>query len=170
MELRPLPRYPDYHAGADGHIYSTRPWRGSTDLRRLRSGTDTKGKGYQHVSLPCPDARSGYRPYLVHRLVCEAWHGPPPPEADASHRDDDKRNNVPSNLLWESRAHNIARKVGNGIDDAGHRNSRASLTEPQVREIRRLLDRGVKHQAIADRFGVARTTVTKINRGFRYSH
>jgi len=39
--------------------------------------------------------------YSVHRLVCEAFHGPPPEEdSPALHRDKNRLNNVASNLYW----------------------------------------------------------------------
>ena len=43
----------------------------------------------------------------VHRLVCEAFHGPKPfPEAVVLHLDEDPSNNRASNLRWGSRKEN----------------------------------------------------------------
>lgn len=52
--------------------------------------------GYLNVKLG--RARREY----VHRLVCEAFHGPPPPDEahHADHIDFDPANNTPANLRW----------------------------------------------------------------------
>lgn len=48
-----------------------------------------------------------------HRLVCEAFHGPPPHEGFrvVDHRDGDASNNHPLNLSWEEHAHNNGNRV-----------------------------------------------------------
>jgi hypothetical protein len=46
---RPVPGFPGYTATADGRIFSTRPWRGSTEPRELKGGIN-KG-GYRCVTL-----------------------------------------------------------------------------------------------------------------------
>jgi hypothetical protein len=44
----------------------------------------------------------------VHRLVCEAFHGPPPFEAAiVMHIDDDPANNRPENLKWATQKENL---------------------------------------------------------------
>lgn len=51
-------------------------------------------KGYTQVKF-------GYTNYYVHRLVCTAFHGPPPfVNAEVDHKDGVKDNNKPSNLKW----------------------------------------------------------------------
>jgi hypothetical protein len=44
----------------------------------------------------------------VHRLVCEAFHGPPPfPKAVVIHLDEDATNNKPENLRWGTQKENL---------------------------------------------------------------
>ena len=43
----------------------------------------------------------------LHRLVCEAFHGPPPVENDAHHINEVKTDNRPENLEWRSRSSNL---------------------------------------------------------------
>lgn len=51
---------------------------------------------------------------LLHRLVCEAFHGPPPEGKPwALHKDDDKSNNTPENLYWGTRRDNQRDAVRN---------------------------------------------------------
>lgn len=45
---------------------------------------------------------------LVHRLVCEAFHGPPPsPTSEANHKDLNKHNNRADNLEWNTGSENV---------------------------------------------------------------
>jgi len=51
----------------------------------------------------------------VHRLVCEAFNGPPPsPEFHAAHFDGNVLNNTPENLRWATAAENAADKDRHG--------------------------------------------------------
>ncbi len=46
--------------------------------------------------------------YKVARLICEAFHGPPPfPEAVCMHKDENSRNNLPDNLAWGTQKENL---------------------------------------------------------------
>ena len=48
------------------------------------------------------------RCYKVHRLICEAFNGPPPFEnAVAMHRDENAANNRPTNLKWGTQRENL---------------------------------------------------------------
>jgi len=53
--------------------------------------------------------------YKLHRLICTAWHGPPPtPEhTETNHKDGDASNNQPDNLRWTTRAENIQYSYAN---------------------------------------------------------
>jgi len=44
----------------------------------------------------------------IHRLVCEAFHGPAPfPKAVVIHKDEDGRNNAANNLKWGTQKENL---------------------------------------------------------------
>lgn len=45
--------------------------------------------------------------YKVARLVCEAFHGPAKPGQVCMHRDENSRNNRPSNLAWGTQKENL---------------------------------------------------------------
>jgi hypothetical protein len=46
--------------------------------------------------------------FLIHRLVCEAFHGPAPEgKPYALHRDEDGANNRPENLYWGTQKENL---------------------------------------------------------------
>ena len=51
----------------------------------------------------------------IHRLVCEAFHGPrPSPLHEVAHTDGDRHNNAASNLRWSTHAQNEADKLAHG--------------------------------------------------------
>ena len=98
----------------------------------------------------------------VHRLVCEAFHGPPPqPEFTVDHIDADRFNNDPSNLEWVTRRENISRQNqdGRGIEKRGEENPSAKLTRQDVLKIRRLREAGATQNDLAVRFNVTSSTI-----------
>jgi DNA invertase Pin-like site-specific DNA recombinase len=46
----------------------------------------------------------------------------------------------------------------------------AKLNEDQVREIKRLIQTGIRYQDIAEQYGVGKTTTANIATGLRWSH
>lgn len=122
--MKPIPSAPGYEACSRGSI-----WRRS---RRL-SGVDN-GHGYLRVKL---SVNNQQRDEYVHRLVCEAYHGPCPPGKQCRHKDGNRANNKPSNLAWSSKAQNEADKFDHGTNPAGERHGRAKLTDDLVIEARR---------------------------------
>ncbi len=72
----------------------------------------------------------------IHRLVCEAWHGPQPEGCEVRHLDGNKTNNVPENLKWGTRQQNIHDNAAHGVMPIGSNHGMAMLTEDQVRAIR----------------------------------
>ena len=61
--------------------------------------------------------------FYFHRLVCEAFHGPPPPDkGDAHHKDNNKLNNHPDNLEWVSRSYNMAESYATGTNVSANKN------------------------------------------------
>lgn len=101
----------------------------------------------------------------INRLVCEAFHGPPPdPTWHADHIDRDPSNNRAENLRWLTAQENLAnRKLP---DSSGENHSHNKLTECEVHKIRRLLrDTDLPQQEIGRMFGVGGSTISAILRG-----
>ena len=114
-EWRIVPSEPEIRASSLGRVWvapCTRPMPGG-GVREYRP-RPTFG-----VEEKCATARAGSpkrriihvnrlkKNFKVHRLVCEAFHGPPPfPEAVVMHLDEDPSNNRPSNLRWGTRKEN----------------------------------------------------------------
>ena len=99
-----------------------------SSLGRLRreAGRTSNGRNWAEKILQPRVNREGYHRYtlyrdgkphyrVVHRLVCEAFHGPPPPgKSLALHRDDDRNNNSPGNLYWGDLSDNQRDVIRNG--------------------------------------------------------
>lgn len=89
--------------------------------RRGKGAVPVPGRiltAYMHGGYPAVKLSVGgvYRRCDVHALVCQAWHGPCPLGMECRHLDDDKSNTSPENLVWGTRAENMADRIRNGID------------------------------------------------------
>lgn len=168
MKLIPLKSFSGYFAGDDGSIYSDQPIGIQVigTLHKLKPNIQSSGK-YLYVNLKNKDGR--FITKRVHRLVCEAFHGTPISSVDtASHLDGNWKNNCPENLRWESLSFNHGRKKGHGTDDVGVKNSRAKIDLETLKEIRKLLIKGLTHKEIGNKFDLSRVFITKIANGYRY--
>lgn len=68
----------------------------------IRRATKTARHCYYGITL------REYGNLKVHRLVCEAFHGPPPfPRAVVIHADENALNNKPENLRWGTQKENL---------------------------------------------------------------
>ncbi|RBW56814.1 hypothetical protein DS909_08910 [Phaeobacter gallaeciensis] len=95
----------------------------------------------------------------VHRLVCEAFTGPPPTDQhQVAHRDGDSLNNTQWNLQWATAIENAADSIRHGTRPSGE-GGNPRLTNSQKSVIRAALIGGATQAEIADVVGCAVTTV-----------
>jgi hypothetical protein len=175
IEFREIARYAGYRIGINGrvdsrHITVGRGCGGGqgsvsamSDEWHTVTGSIT-ANGY--ISVVLKDSISGKSaPRLVHRLVLEAFIGPCPPGMECLHLDGNRVNPRLENLRWGTRQQNVDDMRRHGTMLRGSRHGRSKLSEPQVEEIRRLLDRGISQREIGERFGVNQPTISRINTG-----
>ena len=92
-------------ASSDGRVRSIRYFSKNRyyQVSPTFGAVTTTKQGYQRWTLVFRR-----KTYTVARLVCAAFHGPPPfPKADAMHVDENSLNNLPENLQWGSRKRNL---------------------------------------------------------------
>lgn len=123
---------------------------------------------------------------LVHRLVCEAFHGPAPtPAHEVAHNDGTRLNNAASNLRWATRKENMADCVDHGTKATGYSHGRttkpdktprgsshghAKLTADDVRIIRAADTAVGSGRKLAAWFGVSTATISLIRNRKIWTH
>jgi hypothetical protein len=103
--------------------------------------------------------------YAVHRMVCEAFHGPQPapyPKAVCTHLNGKKTDNRPENLAWRSQQQNM-----NDPEVKRYHMSRVGLMNPVKRRIPDALVREIRtstesNVAIAARLGFSPSAISNI--------
>lgn len=109
--------------------------------------------------------------FKVHRAVCLAFHGMPPPNCEAAHYpNQDTTDNRSCNLSWKTRVENAADKVENGTAPIGENNPRATVTDDDVRAVRRMRLAGYKKRQIVKALGIKPHTVYLIYSGKSWKH
>lgn len=164
---RAIPRYPRYEVSNDGRVRSleNHPGKQRRVPRQMRPFCSA---GYLRVGL---SARANeYHNELIHRLVLEAFVGPPPEGYEAAHLDGDKQNNCLDNLAWKTPAENEADKRRHGTAAVGSRNGWATLTEADVARIRELHAAGANCALLGRLFGISRGHAHKIVTGAAWKH
>lgn len=152
-----------------GRVKRIEPLQGNRHTGHLITPIQTTN-GYLTVALVYALGQS--QRYPIHRLVCRAFHGEPfPHQTDVNHLDHDRTNNRAENLEWMTRSENLQWAKKHGRNNRGAVNGRSKLTENDALQIIHLLKTtNLKHQTIADRFGVTDGTVQSINRGRRWCY
>lgn len=92
--------------GKDRTLSDGRHWRGK-DIKAW-----IVGAGYRYVRL---SKNGSVTPTGIHRLVCHAFHGDPPPgRGSALHWNGDPSDNRPRNLRWGSGSENQQDRIRHG--------------------------------------------------------
>lgn len=153
-----------YEVSREGRIRSLdRVTYGRNKSLRTVRGKDLTPKinnvsGYHQVAL---SVGGQVRYEYIHRIVCQAYSGPPPTEKhEVCHWDGDRANNLASNLRWGTRAENHRDKKRHGTHD-----SPKKLTRQSAEEIRELKRSGERSVDIANTYGVTPGNVDQIVRG-----
>lgn len=149
VALKTIPEAPnaDYMAGSDGQVYSRTRYKGFgrkeyVDWYPLK-GHLTK-KRYRTISMSHDNKKVTRH---VHRLICSAFHGPPPSKSmQVRHLDGDATNNRPENLLWGTQEENWLDRKAHGHGIGGERHPVAKLTNEEAAHLRWAIAKGLCSQ------------------------
>lgn len=158
--MRQINGYPNYKVSAKGAIISTR------GLRK----THVNPHGYHQVDL-WKDGKS--KTFRVHTLVAQAYIGDRPKGYVVNHKDGNKLNNHWTNLEYVTSRENTlhAHRTGLAKGRKGVKHHKARLNPDKVRQIRKLYAAGGEtFYTLADRFGVADTTISGVVNRHTWKH
>ena len=109
IEIKDLKGFPDYYAGSDGLIYTTKKaprYNPNGELKVLRPRTHPSG--YLYYGLFVGKGKTKVRYWRRgHRLIAQTFFGAIPKKMEINHLDGNKHNNHPNNLEIVSRQENI---------------------------------------------------------------
>lgn len=171
VEWRVIPSFPAYEASANGEIRR----RDSGRLKRCRP----EKNGYLKVKIWMDGEETAC---WVHRLVCEAFHGPAPaPKMHAAHINGTPSDCRASNLSWKTKTENERDKRIHGTANIGERNGMAQLTDSAAIQIKARLatlprssgGKRIKKGALvnlAREYGVSAGCLRQIVSGKNWSH
>lgn len=111
------------------------------------------------------------RSYRAHRVSCRLAHGKPSsPEMHAAHLCGNKECVNPKHLRWSTAKENISDKVRHGTFLQGSRVPTSILDESDILNVVKRLERKETCASIARKFGVSRSTISKIKNGNNWGH
>ncbi len=145
-----IPSHPAYEASSLGRIRRVAAGRGAKAGRVIAQ--TPMNAGYLSVNLweNCKG-----RTRLVHRLVCEAFHGPIPDGLDVNHKNSNRTDNRPENLNCMTRKENIRHGMDFGhVRVIGEENPMAVITPEIVRAIRADHAAGLGYKRLAKKHGL----------------
>jgi hypothetical protein len=171
MDKIPVPGYEGIAAGSDGTLWTL--WRGRR--RRRLSGEYARMHSYPSVAgyLRVAVTEGGkHKTVKVSRLVCTAFHGPPPDGMFCLHNDGNKLNNSAGNLRWGTPADNSRDRDlhGTTAHNRGEKAGGVKLSSEDVLQMRLLYDAGKTQEELADKYGVRQPSVSRILSGVRWGH
>lgn len=154
---------------------------------RVRSVTHVAGNGktYKGKILKPIITKSGYVNVClttgndesritkrVHRLVADAFVENPDDKDEINHKDGNKENNRSENLEWVTRSENEQHAYDNNLIKVlkGSEKPLSKLDEEDIRNIRKEYDDGCLQIELAERYGVARQTISSIVNRKAWAH
>ena len=160
MELVPIKNYIGYFAGDDGNIYSNRRQECSVHPKNIYPLRSFPGAHNYKVVALRKDGATKF--FLVHRLICSAFHGSQPKNMEVCHGIGGRIDNRPSNLCWGTKSKNLGvDRLRDGTDNRGERHGNHKLTREDIHKIRELS--GIlKQREISQIFGVHQVTISQI--------
>lgn len=128
--------------------------------------------GYLQMNFARNDGTKRTVTKAVHVLIAETFLDKPEGKCCINHKDGNKANNCVDNLEWVTASENAlhAHRTGLSYVYHGSDHARAKLSAQDVKGIRAQYKAGkISQEKLAERYGVAQTTIGRIVRGERYA-
>lgn len=123
------------------------------------------GKGYGQIKIP------GTRRQIYAHILSYQWFNGEIPEGQmVCHICDNPKCVKPDHLFLGSGKENLQDMKAKDRHLKGERNKQVKLTEAKVNAIHDALEAGESTYSLADRFGVAQSTIFKISHGKLWEH
>jgi hypothetical protein len=103
---------------------------------------------------------------MVHQLVLKTFRPEQPPDTTVDHINRNRTDNRIENLRWASKQ----QQIDNSEMPKGSKHPMSKLTENDIPKIRQLLSMGITQTRIAEQFGVAQHTVSRIKNKKEWTH
>lgn len=153
-------------------------WRVEPDLGQIINTLGVPFKrlnswGYIQIKMRRPGDWRREATVLAHRVIWEAVHGPTPAELEINHRNGVKADNRIVNLELVTHLQNVRHARATGLTPvmAGEQQPQSRLTDDQVRAIyARTWRTDENQQRIAADYGVTRSIISNIKRGWAWTH
>ena len=120
--------------------------------------------GYNVINLYEHELSRQFSRY-IHRLVGQAFIPNPLNKPQINHKDGNKKNNNVSNLEWMTAKENCAHSSKNNLLPKGQNHYYSKLSNKDVKEIKKLIKKGVMGKDIAKKYNVSRSLISKIKLG-----
>ncbi len=165
-EWRAVPGFPAYEVSSEGRVRRCAPSRSPN----CRPGEVLQGAKGRYLSVKLFADGIGKK-VSVHRVVCEAFHGPPPtPDHQVAHWDGNRENNRASNLRWATARENCSDRERHGRTRRLEAHARSRLTAKQVEHLRAIRSSGGNVSEAAREMGVHHNTALLAAAGQTWSH
>lgn len=164
-EWRPVAGYEGfYEVSSCGRVRTIGGGKARSHGRILKATLGTTG--YLRVSLSVSNVS---RTKKVHRLVAEAFLGPPPLRGYVLHKDGNPQNNRVKNLCYGDARQNLADAIQHGTwkPAQGESAPTSKLTEQIVREVRQSSQSAA---ALARQYNVDAKTIWSAKNGRSWKH
>ena len=117
-------------------------------------------KGYDRIGL---NKNGKKKRFFVHRLALQAFNPSSDETLEVNHIDGNKLNNNVENLEWVTSSENSIHAFKNNLHNhQGERNTNASITDSEAKEIKKLKGKGLTQKEVGEMFGTTNYVVANI--------
>lgn len=130
-------------------------------------------KGYLHVNL---SVDGNINDVAIHRVVAETFIPNPHNLPQINHKDENKQNNMVTNLEFCTPKHNVnygTRTIRASISQSGEKSHKHKLTQKEVEEIKSIYKRKSKdfnQKKLAQKYNVSFQEISNIIRGKKWKY